>query len=200
MTNYTWYPGSMPFPADYITAAYYPYNPKYRGRACSAGGTCSVGLARAYPTYANQCQKCAPSAPGESSCANKYPDFWHGKGYYNPYGTPYGSLLYGTSEGTCDAKRGCLDPKAVNYDKFALTHCQDMCIYKKPRICISQPPAPPLEQPCPCDVVEEGRTATQAIYDAPRGTRAGVFGPRAFAHNYYDVDSNIRFEGLRGGH
>lgn len=172
MSNYSWYPGAMPFPADYVTSAYYPYHPHYRNRASSAGKSCGVGLARVYPQYANRCQQCKPFT--RNSCAGTYPPFWHGKGYYNPSGVPYGETEFGTSEGTCDPRRGCLDPKAANYDKLALTHCQGACIYRRPRVCIPAPVA--SAQPAcdePCVVNEAGRTPEQAIYDAPRGTRAG---------------------------
>ena len=189
----------MPFPVEYVTSAYYPFHPHYRGRACSAGTACGVGLARAYPTYANNCQQCWPFT--KDTCANTYPPFWHGRGYYNPSGTPYGATLLGTSDGTCDARRGCLDPKAASFDKLSVTHCQADCVYRRPRICIPLPSATP-EEPCPCDQATATSTAEQNIYGRARGLRRRTVkeevatSTRDFAWNYSDVGSGVQFEGV----
>lgn len=170
MTSYTWSPGSMSFPADRIAQSYYPFHPKYGGSKPVRTG-CAGGINTAYPVYLNNCQSCGGQAP--SACSGKYPSGFGGRDYYNPSGTPYDALEYGARNGTCDAKRGCLDPRAANYDKMALTHCQSLCEYPQPQVCIAQRPDVVESEQCECQLDEFGLTPEQAIYSKQRrNTRA----------------------------
>lgn len=162
--NYTWYPGAMPMPAAQLESAYYPYAPKYGARTKRRSGPGkSCGLSRVYPTYANNCQTCSGRQPADT-CRGKYPNGFGGRGYYNPSGVPLNDLEYGTRRGTCDPQRGCLDPRAVNYDKMALTHCQAFCRYPQAPVCIGEPLTPAVADVPPCAANEFGETAEQAIY------------------------------------
>lgn len=164
MSNYTWSPGSMPMPAAQVESAYYPYAPKYSSRTRSQSGSSKVcGLQRVYPTYANNCQTCSGRKPLDT-CQGKYPHGFGGRGYYNPSGTPLNNLEYAARRGTCDPKRGCLDPRAANYDKMALTHCQSLCRYRAPPVCIGEPLTPAVSDTPRCALNEHGETAEQAIY------------------------------------
>ena len=147
-------------PAAQIESLYYPFAPKYssRPRRNGAAGCTSCGIRRVYPS------NCADGKCGTASCIGSAPNGFDGKGYYNPSGIPRDSLEYGTLSGTCDPKRGCLDPRAQNYDKMALTHCQAMCRYPQPPVCIAEPLTPAVAQVPQCALHADGMTAEKAIY------------------------------------
>lgn len=129
----------MPLPADQVAPLHFPYHPKFgatsivgcRGGACGFknGG---AGIARAYPRYSNGCER-GSCGSGVSCSKDRLAN-----AYFNPSGTAYDALVYGTSTGTCNPSFGCLDPRAQSFDKMAQVHCQDMCIYKQPRICATR--------------------------------------------------------------
>lgn len=171
MSSYTWSPGSMPFPADVLVKSYYPYAPKYGAAKRSQAG-CANGLQNVYPTYLNHCQTCNQKAP--SGCAGKAPSGFGGRDYYHPSGIPFDALQYGTREGMCDAQLGCLDPSASNYDKMSLTHCQSLCTYPQPKVCIAEPPKQVVAPKKECACEKTGMTAEQAIYSKQyRHSKAG---------------------------
>lgn len=123
----------------------------------------ACGIERVYPRFANGRERC-PGTGAAPACLSTTTDFFNGKNYYNPSGAPFIGL--GTNTGACQANRGCLDPTAANYNKLANTHCQDACIYRKPKVCLAPLPAPvaQIAAPCPAALALGVQTAEQAIY------------------------------------
>jgi hypothetical protein len=177
----------MPMPAAQLESSYYPYAPKYGARTkrrLRSAASNSCGLQRVYPTYTNNCQTCSGRKP-LNTCQGKYPQGFGGRGYYNPSGTPLNDLEYAARRGTCQPQRGCLDPRAANYDKMALTHCQSLCQYPKAPVCIGEPLTPYVAETPQCAVNEFGETAEQAIY-AKRNRKMHYKAKRA--HNLPSAD------------
>lgn len=158
---------------------FFPFSPlaaQQRVFGFPAAG-CGQGVERAYATFPNGCQRCAGSS-AKAPCAGVYADFHNGKDYYNPQGeeaAPYFGVQNATRAGTCQTVRGCLDPTARNFNKLANTHCQAMCAYRAPKVCVAQPASPvgAATMACQCGPYAGGAgTAEQAIY--ARGARAAV--------------------------
>lgn len=177
MSGLSYYPGAaLPPSVNYVydvqsTAFPYQthtsYNKSYNDQA---GANCPTGPAslRQFPGRCSQLK----GAFG----AHVYPDFHMQQQYEHPHGVRFQDLPYGTGANDCTPTRGCLDPKAINYDKVAGVHWQALCKYRQPKVCVEQPAAAyvsdneygvPLES-CAKDA-KTGRTALQKLYDSSRG-------------------------------
>lgn len=146
------------------------YNGKTRLTGTACGGPNSLQVNRG---------TCTPL--GGDRCANKYPDFWGASEFYQPFGVQYTDLPYGAGAGPCSPVRGCLDPLAYTYDKLADVHCQAMCRYRKPKICVADPPPAYGDDQCaPCVDETTGKTALQEMYAAKRGSKGRRAGRHIF--------------------
>lgn len=150
-------------------SSFYPYRaqPSYNGKNRLTGTACGG------PNFLRFGQgTCQPLGSG-AACGTSYPQFWGANGYYQPYGVPLGDLPFGAGATDCSPSRGCLDPLAYTYDKMADVHCQEMCLYRKPKVCVAEPPAQFADPDAAAACVDEatGRTAIQDLYAAKQGSK-----------------------------
>lgn len=177
MSNPLYYPGAALPPS-----ALYPYNAQPPVNAKNRWSSTCTGP-NAYSLRPNRCSTLAGAF-----CADTYPDFHGQSGFYHPSGLGLNELQYSSFAGPCAPIRVCLDPKALNYDKYGTQHCQQMCRYRKPKACVAEEVREYYGASPACPRDAEGRTAVERLYDTPMGSKGrggayyGLHG--AFEHDH----------------
>ena len=168
MSNLKWYPGAALPPS-----AEYPWRATNSGRFNKYGSTSCASIQSRYakygPLFAHEA--------GNSSCAGVTPAYWGDKNFYSPTVSSRDQLPLGTGPHACAPVHGCLDPAAVSYDKLALTHCQGMCAYKKPKVCMAGGYEMPREtscNACPDAPLDEHVNPIAQIYRDARSGQSGT--------------------------
>jgi hypothetical protein len=163
MGDLIWSPGSALPPS-----VYYAYRNSAGARdsmvpATGCTGSLSVG------SCCGGIGKIASAACGSGVnmfCTGTNPDYFMGHGYYHPSGVRFGRTEFSTGPTSCTPVRTCLDPQAINYDAFGNQHCQSLCAYKKPKVCIENHVV--HEEPVACTT-----PSLSAIYSGRTGSRSG---------------------------